>query len=457
MSSLKTMAYLQKNRWTRPVLPLLLTALLVVSALKADAKEPQIPLAAGLCISKAEALIQKERLEEAVTVLETFRAKQQTTDAAAAAQKGYTHYYISFLLGNTCLMCSEADAKKRTQWLKRAAGAYEQAVAQKPDLAPAWLNLAKCRYDLGRMQAAATAFIKGYEASADKKADHLYYAAICYFQSNNHHSALQTFNRLIKHHPDQFTLERREAYVSILFAMEQNKTALPHVEILARQLTGQKKKKWQEILFYQYLQLNMEKKALDYGRMLTRTDPTEPKWWKGVSHLYLNRNDLKNGLNHLVIYSFLTPPTREEKKLMADLYLSLGIPVKAIPLYENLLNEKTDTNLFKRIVQACTAAHEPEKAIEWIDKSLALKPDTGLLQRKAGLFYEMKQYERAARVYEELTKGAAKPGEYFLLLGYCAWNLNQPDRARHAFEKAARFHKQKKAAHQALARLNSPH
>jgi len=326
-------------------------------------------------------------------------------------------------------------------------------VKKKPDLAPAWLNLAKCLYDLGRMKEAAHAFIKGYDTSERKNADHLYYATICYFQSQENAGALNTFNRLIRQHPDKFSLERRETLVSILFAMDKHLTALPHVEILAQKFTGEKKKKWQEILLYQYLQLKMEKKALAYGKTLTRTDPTEPRWWKAVSHLYLNRNDFKNGLSHLLIYSYLTPPSREEQRLMADLYLSLGVPSRASIIYETVLSQKEDFEIIKRMIHACTASHEPEKAIAWIDRGLALKSDFELLTRKAALLYEMQQYDKAAGLYEQIIRETRKPGEYLLLLGYCAWNQDQPDRARRAFEQAAKFKKQKKAAHQALEDL----
>jgi tetratricopeptide (TPR) repeat protein len=414
----------------------------------------QLPLRAGMCINKVESLIQKEKLQEAVTVLEDFKARQKGVDQKTAAKKGYTHYYIDFLLGNTCLMCSEADTGKRMAWLKRAVQAYEQAVQKRPDLPPAWLNLAKCRYDLGQMNKAALAFVRGYEESPKKNANHLYYGAICYFQSNDHARALKVFKRLIKQHPDAFSLEWRETFVSILFAMDKNKTALPHVEILAKKFTGEKKKKWQEILLYQYLNLKMEKKALKYGKMLTRTDPTEPKWWKAVSHLYLNRNDFKNGLSHLLIYSYLTPPTREEQSLMADLYLSLGIPAQASVFYETILKEKEDLTKIKRIVQAYTAAHEHEKALAWIDRGLARKSDFNLLKQKAAFLYEMEQYDKAASVYEQLIKRSKKPGEYLLLLGYCAWNLDQTDRAKNAFRQAGKFDKQKKAALLAIAQLS---
>ncbi len=236
-------------------------------------------------INKAQDLIQQEKVMEAIKVLEDFRKKAEEVSEKAAA--GYTHYYVDFMLGNTCLMYTESAGKGSNQLLERAASAYEATVRKKRDLSPAWLNLAKCRYDLDQMQKAADAFKTGYETCEEKKASHLYYAAICYFQADAHQKALKTFYELMESHPKEITLDWKESLVSILFAMDRNKEALPVVETLAAQCKGQKRKKWQEILLYQYLELKMDKKALKYGKFLTSTDPLEPKWWKSVSHLHL--------------------------------------------------------------------------------------------------------------------------------------------------------------------------
>ncbi|GAB6147139.1 tetratricopeptide repeat protein [Desulfocicer niacini] len=416
--------------------------------------EDRLPLATGICVNKAQGLIQQGKIPEAIKVLEDFRKKAGEVSEKAAVQKGYTHYYVDFMLGNTCLMYTETAAKGQNQFLKRAASAYESAVSKEKELSPAWLNLAKCRYDLGQMQKAADAFKKGYETCEEKKASHLYYAAICYFQADAHQKALKTFYKLMASHPKEITLDWKESLVSILFAMDRNKEALPVVETLAAQCKAEKRKKWQEILLYQYLELKMDKKALKYGEFLTRTDPLEPKWWKAVSHLHLNRNELKKGLTSLLIYSYLTPPSPEETSLMADLYLSLEIPSKAADYYEELLREKPNFEKIKRIIHAYTGSYQRDKALAWIERGLSWKRDADLLKRKASLLYEMERYKEAADVYEALAKQNDKTGEHLLMLGYCAWNMKQFDRAGKAFNLACGYKNQKKSAQQAIAQLN---
>ena len=430
-----------------------ISVLMLTSPLPAKAEE-RLPLATAICVNKAQGLIQQGKVMEAIAVLQAFRQKAKEVSQEAAAQKGYTHYYVDFMLGNTCLMRTESDGKDQKKFLERAASAYEAAVSKKEDLSPAWLNLAKCRYDLSQMQKAADAFKKGYETCEEKKASHLYYAAICYFQADAHPKALKTFYELMKRHPREISLDWKESFVSILFAMDRNKEALPIVETLAAQCKADKKKKWQEILLYQYLDLKMNKKALKYGEFLTRTEPLEPKWWKAVSHLHLNRNALKEGLSSLLIYSYLTPPSPEETALMADLYLSLGIPSKAADYYEVLLKEKPSLEKIKRIIHAYTGSYQRGKALAWIEQGLSRKRDTDLLKKKAGLLYEMERYKEAADVYEALAKQNEKTGEHLLMLGYCAWNMKQFDRAGKAFNLACGYKKQKKSAQQAIAQLN---
>ena len=375
--------------------------------LPADAAD-RLPLGAAMCVSKAETLIQKGNFTEAVKTLKAFKAKEKEISPEAAEKKGYSHYYIDFILGNAYLMQYEALSKGRKHYLKLAADAYEEALGKKKDIPAAWLNLAKCRYDSGRMKGAGEAFLNTYENSREKKPSHLYYASICYFQSGENQKARKLFYRLMKNHPSEITLDWRESFVSILFAMDKNREALPYVELLAKGFTGEKRKKWQEILLYQYLDMKMTAKAFKYADSLTRADPVEPKWWKALSHLHLNNNNFKNGLTSLLIYSYLTPLSNEETALMADLYLSLGIPTRAADYYEVVLKGKNSLKKIKRIVDAYIAAHEREKALAWIDRGLALQSDRELLKKKAALVYEMEQYDSAEDVYETLIKQAKK-------------------------------------------------
>lgn len=431
---------------------LTLLALLVITSASVSA-EDRLPLAAGICVNKAQLLFQNGEIHKAVAVLEKFKAKQAGLDKEQIQKKGYAHYYIYFLLGNYYLTLAQEEGKENQTFSRNAMKSYQDAVRQNPDFCAAWLNLAKTRYEAGLFAKAAEAFENGYRTAQTQDPVHLYYAAVCHFHANDPETALAVFDRLMKLHPDKVTLVWKETLVHILFSLEHYRDALPWLEELAANSKKGKKKKWQEILLHQYMSLNMNKKALAYADFLTQTDPLESKWWKALSHIHLGNNRFKEGLSALVIYGYLTPMTRKELLLAADLYLSLDIPAKAASLYAAALEEKQDLKNIEKISRAFTMAHDRDKALEWIDKGLSAYQDVKLLQIKARILYGKKQYIKAADAYEKLAKKQAKPGNAWLMCGYSAMNSSQLDRAKKAFGQAFKHKKQKKPAGRALEQI----
>ncbi|MCD4676298.1 MAG: tetratricopeptide repeat protein [Desulfobacula sp.] len=419
----------------------------------------ELPLAAGLCVNKDNVLIQQEKIDQAISILEAFRARQHEVDKKKATQKGYNHYYIDFLLGNCFLMLDQQS--KNSAHVKKAAISFNRAVEKKPDLTPAWVNLARCLYELEEMEKAAMAFVKAYESSKDKKAEHLYYASVCHTFTKNYTQALLVFNRLVLAHPEDIKLEWKETLVNILFSLEKYRQALFWIEELVQKFTNKKKKKWQEILLYQYLTLKMEKKALNYAFFLTKADPLEPKWWKALTHIHLGKNCLEEGLSSLIIYSFISPLSQQETALMADLYLACDIPLKAAQTYEIWLTKQTNPGEIQdqvmdkvnKISRAYLDGFQNNAALEWIEKGLAIKKDPGLLQIKANLLFGQKKYSSACDTYEQLSKFDGHRAQALLMMGYAAWNDNRIHKALTAFTAASGFAGQRKAAQKALSQL----
>jgi predicted Zn-dependent protease len=426
---------------------------------------PNLPFAAGHCVNKANLLIREEKIGPAIVLLKAFEAKQQGVDPQKAAKKGYDHYYIDFLLGNCFLLLDQKE--KNPGHVKRAIAAFSRAVEKNNNFAPGWLNLARCCYELADMDRAAPAFVKGYETGQEKKAAYLYYAAVCHTAAQKPGPALAVFNTLLANHPKEITLEWKETLVNIFFSLEKYAQALPWIETLAKKSKDKKKKKWQEILLYQYLTLKMEKKALTYALFLTRTDPLEPKWWKALTHIHLNRNRLEEGLCSLIIYSFITPLSRQETTLMADLYMACNIPLKAAQYYEAWLKiamekpppqDKTvDPDKIQdkvaKLSQAYLSGCNPAAALEWVEKGLAMKKNPWLLRIKADLLYGQKNYPAAWETYEQLSRFKKHEGQGLLMMGYAAWNQGLTQKAAKAFTAAAGHKKQQKASQKALAQL----
>ena len=286
--------------------------LTILLSLGTSFSEESVPLAAGICINKAQRFYQEGEIQKAIETLEAFRDKAVGLDPETAGKKGFSHPYIHFILGNYYLAqegTGETVPKgKPSVHTQKAAASYQACLKQDPKYQPAWLNLAKCRYELDEYEKAAHAFEQGYATSETPKPVHLYYAAVCRFQAHQLSQALELFNRLFSLHPDAVTLAWKETLVNVLFSMDRFKQALPLLEELAGRSDPVKAKKWKEILLHQYLALGMIGKALAYAEELIDQDPLEPKWWKALCHIHLNKNQPARGLTALIIYSYLVPP-----------------------------------------------------------------------------------------------------------------------------------------------------
>jgi tetratricopeptide (TPR) repeat protein len=409
-----------------------------------ESKEPKIPHHAGLALQKAYLLIDQKEIEQAIDVLKAFRAKgRKELQPDQPDTKGYTHYLVDFTLANCFLMTDRPSA---------AYPLYASTVEKKPSFSPAWINLARCCYDLNRFQKAATSFVTGYETSEEKKPDILYYGAVAFMAAEAHQKAIDVFERLLSVHLETVKLEWQESLVQAYLSADLPLKALPFIEELAEKSDGEKRKQWQEVLFYQYVNLNMKRKALGYAKQLTREYPVDPKWWKALAHLHFSENRHDKGMVALTVYGLLTPLTGEEKKLMAELNATLGIPIQAARFYEDILAQKIDLEIIKRLAETYAGMNRFEDALKWIEKGLASERQADLLMMKGRLLYEIKAYPEAMTVFAAIPDGKHS-GRAYLMLGYAALNAGDLGKAKSALEKASRFADQKKTAIEALKQL----
>lgn len=394
-----------------------------------------IPLSVSRAVNHSYDLLGEGRIDEALDYLLSVK------------NKGHEHYLIHFALGN-CHM-------RAGQYVK-AGEEYLLAVGQSPDYAPAWFNLAKSRYELGDYAKAADAFITAYDRSSEKNATTLYFAGVAFLTANQPGKALDVFDRLMTVHEEEIKPEWKAAKVHALLALKKNREALPLIEDMARTVEGPQKKHWQETLLYQYMLLGMNEKALSYADDLTREDPMEPKWWKGLVHLQLTRDRYREALVALTIYGHLKVPTIEEKRLMADLSTAADIPARSVEILKDILLEKWDTDIVKAVVRNYMSLHQPEEALKWVDKGLtndAENPD--LLMLKGNILFMQKDYAGAARVFKELTRQDVASGRPWLMLGYAAWNMDDIETAYRAMKQAKTYPDQRNQAEKALRSLSA--
>ena len=413
-------------------------------AAPAAEKEP-IPAPAVVVVNKAEKLLAAGKTREAIDALEAFQAKGRDVSQKTADSRGYTHYLVDFLLGNGYLTLENPET---------AVKHFRAAVAKKPDFFEARFNLARALYDLNRPAEAGQAFAAAYETSGNRKADALYYAAVCFMRAEDYPRALKIFDRLLAEHPQELSLDWRQTLARLYLAMEDPARALPHIELLAGQLEGKSQREWREILIYAYLQLDMNDKALARVTAFTRDDPLEARWWKIQAWLLLQRQDYRRALTSLTAYSYLQAPSGRERELLGDVNLMAGIPLEAVRNYEKQLDAAPDPDLFKKTARGYLRLYDQDRALALIERGLETAPDDqDLLSMKGYLLYEAGRLDEAAAVYERLSTLAPESGDHWMMRGYIAWQQGDIAAARRAFTRAAEFKPCAGRAQKALERL----
>lgn len=368
-------------------------ALVTAGSCLAEEAKSDIPNAARMILAKAGKLMNDKDYAKAIALLVDFQA--QAGKAEEAESKGSLHAEVHAALG-TCYLL---DNK-----FQQAAHALELALQKDPRHLSARLNLAKVAYELHDYRKAAESFTKAYETAPEKNPEHLYFAAVACLLAKENKQSIALFERLLATHRDKFCPEWRENLVHALLAAGDNRRALPHIRELAENYRDAKQVQWQEILLQQYLQLEMENEAISLVDQLTSRTPTEPKWWRALAHLHLQHNRYQPALTALLVTGYLEPLSEQELRLTADLYLQLGVPRKAAPLYETILKEKNNPQLLANLLLALQQLGQPEQALSLLEKFAPATMTPELSMQKADLLYGLGKYKDAAQLYRKTAE-----------------------------------------------------
>lgn len=414
---------------------------------QAASNRNSVPPAVRAVLTKVGPLIDQKAYDRAIEILNAFQSRGLAVPISGGPDpKGYHHPEIYFTLGTCHLLKNDYQP---------AIQAFEQALKQAPVHISAWLNLAKAAYELNDYTKAGHAFAQAYENAPEKNPEHLYYSALAYLMAQRNEPSIAAFEKLFQNHADRIAPAWRENFVHALLTADLAHRALPHIRLLTEQCTGEKQVRWQEILLHQYMQLDMREQARIYALFLTRQAPTRAKWWKALAHVHLQDGKYKPALTALTICRYLEPLSDQETKLLADLHLQLGIPVKAAPLYEAVLQQKTDTRLLHNLMLALQQLGRPAEALKALHRLAPATKAPELLILKADLLYNLERYEEAARTYRQTAQTDTRnKGRAWLMAGYAALLAKDMDASRQAFKQAATFDRHRKAALLAMGRLS---
>lgn len=391
-----------------------------------------LPVAARVILAKAGRLMNSKAYNQAIAMLTTFQADIPSKIAKNEPDsKGRQHAEIYYALGTCYLMQNDYH---------QAAKTLDRAVQRDPQHLSAWLNLAKACYELHAYAKAAECFARAYDLSTEKNSEYLYYTAVAFLLAQQYEPSIAAFERLFADHPEKIQPTWQENLVHALLSAGHARRALPHIRQLAEQYRGEKQIQWQEILLQQYMQLDMRKEALAYTLALTEQAPTEAKWWKALASIHLQSGKYQPALTAMVIDSYLEPLSDQEAKLVADLYLQLGIPNKAANLYQVILAEKNSPQLVERLILALRQLGQAEQALVVLEKFAPGSKVPELLMQKADLFYELGRYQAAAELYRQTAKKGSRQKDRALQMArYAMLQASYIDDSRHRQKQAMAF------------------
>ncbi|MDB9823127.1 tetratricopeptide repeat protein, partial [Deltaproteobacteria bacterium] len=89
-----------------------------------------------------------------------------------------------------------------------------------------------------------------------------------------------------------------------------------------------------------------------------------------------------------------------------------------------------------KIAKAYASTHRVEKAVAYLDKIISQKPSATLVLEKARVLYDARRNMEAIQVFDECIAIDSTQYEAYMLKGFAAWDLEDWDTARDAFEQA---------------------
>lgn len=425
----------------------LVIAILMFCSIPVDAaaRGAHLPPKVRLILSRISSRMEKKDYSGAVKMLTALQAKGAPPETGSLSKSVYHHPALYFALGNCYLL----------QGLhQEAAAAYRRTLDGDPTHTYAWLNLAKAHYEMKQYPKAGDCFARGYESEKKRNPEYLYLSAASYLMGEDYQRSAAAFERLLHTHPQTFKLEWKEYYVHSLLAVNRFNEAIPLIREIVNVYDGEKRIQWQEMLLYQYMQHHKNKEALRYAEELTEYNPQNVKWWKATVHIQLEANRYEDALAALIIYGFLTPFTEEEQRLLADLFLQVGIPAKAAPIYAQYLQNTQDPKILYRLALAYYQAGRPDNSLKCIHHYKELDDTYNLFMLEGEICYRLQRYGAAHKNFRKAADcNDHQSGRAWLMAGYTAMQMDDFSAGREAFARAAEYEKEKKTATTALQQL----
>lgn len=320
------------------------------------------------------------------------RAARQLRDFAQKEPE-FQHYRFSFFRGVLAYKLGR---------LAEADRLFSEAVKLRPCFAEGLMNLALVRYERKRPLQAGDLMLKAFQYSRPPKPKILYQAAALYLAGER---------------PDK---------------------ALPLLQRLAKK--PKPAKSWLKALFNTHLQLKQTAQAQKVLDRLLGLDPQDPDLWRIAASLELERRRYRAAAAALEVAHRLGPAGPADWRTLGDIYRAAKVPLKAVECYQRAYGEKPTAEQLDALARLYLQAGDLKQALGAAQKAEKLQPTPQRAALTGQIYLQIKKYSPAFDAFERAARLAGqKGGQYNLMAGYCAWQMEDLPRAAQSLARAVKL------------------
>ncbi len=288
---------------------------------------------------------------------------------------------------------------------------------------------------------ARKAYKKGIQRDSSNVSLHLNYAISCY--------QTQKYRESGKHFELAYDLQKKskkKAEGKLLYksasAYYQGQKYTAGKEVLNKLLSesDQVSQDWLTLLVQTHINLKEWNKAETIANRLIDKDPLNKKYWRILSKCNFQQKDYSDAASNLEIaYYIEAPEDPSQWKQLADMYLYLNVPMKAVQFYKKGQGKSVSAKEYEKLADIYSQALRYDKAIKYMDKALEKEANAARYLKKGNYYYEQRNFVRAIDCFQKSAQLDSSKGKVHLLTGFAACEIDRWELAKKSFQKASGF------------------
>jgi tetratricopeptide (TPR) repeat protein len=220
---------------------------------------------------------------------------------------------------------------------------------------------------------------------------------------------------------------------------------------------------WYQALISAGSQANQPGRVNPFVDHMLADNPSDPKAWELSYQFAAGQEDYRTAAVSLTVTGYLRSLSRNELIQLGDLYAVISVPLQAARYYEQAMAEPAPSSSvetgrakeFERLASAWLSARDHDRARATLKTALGQMETVRLWSLMGDLEYLDEDYEAALTAFGRACDRDQDFGRGWLMMGYCALELEREAEARRHLEKAAEFPGQAAGARSLLGRIGS--